>query len=98
MVVDGHKNVPYGSKKPDEIIGLTDIAIQPLLKEKCAIIIFACNTATAIAIDDIRLKYLDQKFIGIESMIKTANETTKTKKRSLFAQHRPLSIVLDIKN
>ncbi len=79
IVVDDHKNIPYGSKQPSEIIELTDIALQPLLKEKCEIIILACNTATAIAINSLRLRYPDQKFIGIEPMIKTAAKLTKSK-------------------
>ncbi|MEI7539157.1 MAG: aspartate/glutamate racemase family protein [Candidatus Saccharibacteria bacterium] len=76
--VNDHKNVPYGSKTPSEIIHLTDIAIQPLINADCDIIILACNTATAVAIESLRTKYPNQKFIGIEPMVKTAAELTKS--------------------
>ncbi len=76
--VNDHENVPYGSKTPSEIINLTDIAIQPLINANCDVIILACNTATAVAIETLRAKYPNQKFIGIEPMIKTAAELTKS--------------------
>ncbi len=79
IIVDDHKNLPYGNKTPNEVINLTDTAIQPLLNSNCQIIIIACNTATALAIDTLRLKYPNQKFIGIEPMIKTASILTKSK-------------------
>jgi glutamate racemase len=71
--------VPYGNRPPLEIIDLTNTAIQPLLKAKCEIIVLACNTVTAIAIDELRKKYPNQKFIGIEPMIKTAAKMTRSK-------------------
>lgn len=78
IAVNDHKNMPYGSKSPHEICTLTDAAIQPLLKNNCDIIILACNTATAAAIEMLRKRYPKQKFIGLEPMIKTASQLTKT--------------------
>jgi len=77
-VVDDHKNVPYGSKTPEQVTVLTDAAIQPLLKEECDIIIIACNTATMAAIETLRKKYPTQDFIGIEPMVKPAARFSKT--------------------
>lgn len=77
-VVDDHKNVPYGSKTPDEIARLTDAAIQPLLKEQCDTIIIACNSATMAAIDTLRRTYPNQSFVGLEPMVKPAARLTKT--------------------
>jgi glutamate racemase len=79
MTVNDHKNVPYGDKTPEEVVRLTDATIQPLLQAECDIIILACNTATAIAIEILRARYPKQKFIGIEPMIKPASVLTKTK-------------------
>lgn len=76
--VDDHKNLPYGDKSSDEVRALTDRAIQPLLSAKCEVIILACNTATAAAIEFLRQKYKDQEFIGLEPMVKPAAEQTKT--------------------
>lgn len=76
--VDDHKNVPYGDRSLQEVRKLTDAAIQPLLMADCDIIILACNTATAAAIEFLRQKYPQQKFIGLEPMVKPASEQTKT--------------------
>src|SRR5690606_15571961 len=71
-VVNDRKNVPYGSKSTEQIIILTDAAIQPLLTLSCDVIILACNSASAAAIETLRATYPEQKFIGLEPMIKPA--------------------------
>jgi len=78
IVVNDQKNVPYGSKTPDEIVSLTNAAIQPLLSHGCDVIVLACNTATAAAIEILRERYPYQKFIGLEPMVKTAASHTKS--------------------
>ncbi|MEI6053758.1 MAG: aspartate/glutamate racemase family protein [Candidatus Saccharibacteria bacterium] len=78
ITVNDHKNVPYGDKTKEQVIILTDKAIQPLILANCDIIIIACNTATALAIEYLRAKYKEQKFIGIEPMVKDASRLTKT--------------------
>ena len=78
ILVDDKKNVPYGLKTPIIIRELTDKAIQPLLKHRCQIIVLACNTATAAAIDWLRERYTETLFVGLEPMIKTANKITNT--------------------
>jgi glutamate racemase len=78
LTVNDKANVPYGSKSVEEVTRLTDAAIQPLLQSDCDVIILACNTATAAAIETLRSRYPNQKFIGIEPMIKTAAILTKT--------------------
>ena len=78
LTVNDMANVPYGDKSSDQVLQLTDAAIQPLLAATCDVIILACNTATALAIETLRRRYPTQKFIGIEPMIKTAALLTKT--------------------
>lgn len=69
-------NMPYGSRSATKIRMLTDNAIQPLLGND--VIIIACNSATASAIDWLREKYPAQLFIGLEPMVKPAAAQTKT--------------------
>lgn len=78
LTINDRKNLPYGEKTQQEVIELTDKAIQPFLKNSYEIIVIACNTATALAIDSLRKKYPNQKFIGIEPMVKTASTLTKS--------------------
>lgn len=77
-VVNDRTHVPYGNRPPEEVRALTEKALLPLLDDSCDVIVIACNTATALAIEYLRSKYPTQKFIGIEPMIKPAAELTKS--------------------
>jgi len=91
ILVNDRNNLPYGDKTKSEIVKLTNNAIQPLLGANCDIIILACNTATAQAIDALRIKYPNQKFIGIEPMIKSAAKLSKSNTIAVCATPSTLS-------
>lgn len=78
LSVNDSKNVPYGIKPSSQIISLTDMAIQPLLKAKCDAIVIACNTATTNAISYLRTTYPSVHFVGIEPMLKPASKMTRS--------------------
>ena len=75
-VIDDHEHVPYGDRSVEEIIALTDAALQPLIA-KTRVIVIACNTATAVAIDFLRASYPNHQFIGYEPMVKPLCNMTK---------------------
>ncbi|MFA6076490.1 MAG: glutamate racemase [Candidatus Paceibacterota bacterium] len=53
------KRVPYGNKSHDAVYEFTKRAVDHLFrKENCAIVIIACNTASARALREIQQKYL----------------------------------------
>lgn len=85
LYVNDSKNVPYGNRASSEILALTDNAIQPLLQAKVDVIVIACNTATAVAIEVLRGRYPDTQFVGLEPMVKPASEMTKSKTIAVFA-------------
>lgn len=89
-VVNDRKHVPYGSRSNQEIIDLTDAAIQPLLSEKCPIIVIACNTATMAAIATLRKRYPATTFIGIEPMLKPAS--LKSQSQNITVLATPLTL------
>ncbi len=76
--INDRVHLPYGTKTEEQVINLTDTAIQPLIAAASDVIVIACNTATTIALSFLRKKYPDQLFVGIEPMIKTASELTRT--------------------
>lgn len=78
LVVNDRENLPYGDKTPEVITHLTDLAIQPLLSAQCDVIVLACNTATAAAIDALRVRYPSTAFIGFEPMLKPLASLTKS--------------------
>ena len=72
------KNCPYGNKPAEEIIRLSEANVKKLLKKNCKMIVVACNTATAAAIDTLRAKYPEVPFIGLEPALKPAALKSKT--------------------
>lgn len=79
-----NKHCPYGPKSKDEIIKLTSKVVDFLIQKKCKIVIVACNTATAAAIDFLRANY-NIPFIGMEPAVKPAALNTKTKSIAVLA-------------
>lgn len=90
-IVNDREHVPYGDRTPEDITTLTDAAIQPLLKSNCDIIILACNSATAAAIETLRTRYPEQLFIGLEPMVKPAASMTRTGTVAICATPATLS-------
>ena len=66
------ENCPYGNKPPEEIVRLSEANVRRLLAMGCRMIVVACNTATAAAIDYLRAKYPQVPFVGIEPAVKPA--------------------------
>lgn len=68
------KNAPYGVRPLEEVKRLTFEAVEFLLSRGCKAIVIACNTATSVAIEDLREAYNHIPIIGIEPALKPAIE------------------------
>lgn len=78
VFIADQKNLPYGDKTPDEIYELTKKMVDFLIEQDAKIIIFACNTATAWALERIRPE-VDVPLIGvIQSGSLLATQVSKT--------------------
>ncbi len=71
-------NCPYGNRPADEIVRLSRANTEELLSRGCKMVVVACNTATAAAIDTLRAEWPEIPFIGIEPAIKPAALESKT--------------------
>ena len=72
------KNCPYGNKPAAEIVKLAESNTRRLLRRGCKMVVVACNTATAAAIDFLRGRHPEVPFIGIEPAVKPAALRSKT--------------------
>lgn len=88
-LADG-KNCPYGDRTPEEIASLTRQAVELLLAHGVKLVIVACNTATAVAIDYLREHY-DIPFVGMEPAVKPAALATKSGTIGILATRAALS-------
>lgn len=65
-------NAPYGKRSTAEVKQLTLDAAAMLMERGVKALVVACNTATAVAITDLRAAYPDTIVIGIEPALKVA--------------------------
>lgn len=77
-------NVPYGTKPKEDVKKYVKEAVEFLIKNNVKVIVIACNTATSIAIKDLRNEY-SLPIIGIEPAVKPAIENRCNKKVLVMA-------------
>ena len=65
-------NAPYGTKTKEEVRALTFAALERMMQRGLKAFVVACNTATSVAISDLRAAYPDLIIIGIEPALKLA--------------------------
>lgn len=68
-----HEFCPYGTKSPDKIRERCHLLVKELLKFNIDLIVVACNTATAISIEELRDKF-KIPFVGIEPYLNILNQ------------------------
>lgn len=84
------KNCPYGSRSKEEVCRLADEAVKYLLERGCKMVVVACNTATAAAIDLLRESYPEVPIVGLEPAVKPACLSTQTGVVGVLATERSL--------
>lgn len=84
------QNAPYGTKKVEEVKELTFKAADFLIDKGIKALVVACNTATSVAINDLRNNY-DIPIIGIEPALKPAVELKSGGKIIIMATPMTLS-------
>ena len=84
------KNCPYGSRPREEVRRLADEAVAFLVAQGCKLVVVACNTATAAAIDFLREKYAPMPIVGMEPAVKPACLNTRSGVVGVLATERSL--------
>ena len=78
-------NVPYGARSLDEVrrfsVGITRF----LIDQHAKLIIVACNTASAAALQHLRRTFPAMHFVGMEPAVKPAAEQTRTRAVGVLA-------------
>ena len=78
-----NKYAPYGEKSPEFIIQRVNQIADYFIEKKVKALVIACNTATVIAIDQLRQR-ISIPVIGVEPAIKPAALTTKKQKVAIL--------------
>ena len=83
-------NCPYGSRPREEVRRLADAAVGRLAEAGCKLVVVACNTATAAAIDSLRSGYAPLPIVGMEPAVKPACLATRSGVVGVLATERSL--------
>lgn len=78
IYVADSENCPYGNKPPEEIVWNSKRIAADLIGRGCEVVVVACNTATAAAIDELRRTWPDVPFVGMEPAVKPAALESKS--------------------
>lgn len=79
----GH--IPYGPRPAEVIQAYTAGITRFLLQQGAKLIVVACNTATAAALDALRSTFPDVPFVGMEPAVKPAALNTRSGKVGVLA-------------
>lgn len=85
------KNCPYGSLSEERVAVLAEASVRRLMEEGCKLIVVACNTATAAAIERLRATFPEMPFVGLEPAVKPACLRTRSGVVGVVATERSLA-------
>ncbi|MGG4345799.1 glutamate racemase [Paenibacillus lautus] len=84
-------HVPYGTKAKEDVKSYIHHAMETIMKEEVKAIVIACNTATSMAISDLRKAY-PIPVIGMEPAVKPAVEINRSSGKRILVLATPLTL------
>lgn len=75
-------NAPYGNKSKEEVFAFCAKIVEEFIALEISTILIACNSATAMAINELRDQYPQIRFFGIEPFINIINLRPELKQKS----------------
>lgn len=84
-------HVPYGTKTKEEVLGFVTKAVESISREEVGALVIACNTATSIAIAELRKSY-EMPIIGMEPAVKPALEMNRSSGKRVLVLATPLTL------
>lgn len=72
-------HVPYGQRGMEEVRAFSERITHYLLSQGAKIIVVACNTASAAALQYLRQQFREVPFVGMEPAVKPAAESTRSR-------------------
>lgn len=78
-------HVPYGSRSVEEVRAFSVEITRFLLHRGARLIVVACNTASAAALQHLRAVFPDVPFVGMEPAVKPAAERSQTHRVGVLA-------------
>ena len=90
--------VPYGNKSSENIVKYSLQSTAFLLEKKADLIVVACNTSTAVALDILKETFRIPIFGVIEPAVREASKKTRSKKVGVLGTFRTIDSLAYQKN
>ncbi|PYI55783.1 glutamate racemase [Paenibacillus flagellatus] len=88
-------NVPYGVHTKEEVLGFVAGCVDDMMRSyDVRAIVIACNTATSVAVDELRRRYRFP-IIGMEPAVKPALQAVRESGRRVLVTATPLTLKED---
>lgn len=71
-------HVPYGNRSREEVFAFSAAIVRFLIQKQAKLVVIACNTASAVALAELRVEYPSLPFVGMEPAVKPAAAETST--------------------
>lgn len=84
-------HVPYGAKSKAEVKQYVFTAVDFIVRQQVKAVVVACNTATSVAIGDLRTRY-DIPILGMEPAVKPALEKDFRQQERILVTATPLTV------
>jgi glutamate racemase len=78
LYIGDQAHLPYGPRSADEIYTFVEAMTRFLVEQGAAVVVLACNSASAGGLEQVRRAYPDIPFVGMEPAIKPSAEATRT--------------------
>ena len=85
LYVADQAHVPYGTRTLEEVRRYSEGVTCLLLEHRVKLIVIACNTASAAALQYLREKYKGFPFVGMEPAVKPAAQKTQSQRVGILA-------------
>jgi glutamate racemase len=84
-------HIPYGTKSKEDVLSYILETAESMMRENIDALVVACNTATSIAVEELRSIY-SIPIIGIEPAVKPAVEMNRATGRRVLVFATPLTL------
>jgi glutamate racemase len=78
-------HAPYGPRPAADVVQRCHAIVEHLVGEGAALIVVACNTATAVAIESLRERWPQLPFVGLEPGVKPALQRSRSGRIAVMA-------------
>jgi glutamate racemase len=91
MYIADSGHAPYGERSDAHVMARSRAIMAELLSRQVQALVIACNTATAVAIEQLRADYPDLPIIGVEPALKPALALSQTRRIGVMATRSTLA-------